>query len=157
MVFLGWGWLSQTRPIPRSSDGDKKAKVAYSNTLWNCLLVGRRCSYNQKRKDNLILPTRQWYDPSAVINDALIMHYLALPCTICTILNYHALSCTILHYLALSWTILNNLAKSCAILHNLAQSCAILHNFAPPCTILHYLALSCIMLHHVAPCCTILH
>ena len=28
-------------------------------------------------KNGLILPTGQWYAPSAVINDALIMHYLA--------------------------------------------------------------------------------
>ena len=33
-------------------------------------------------KNGHILPTGQWYAPSAVINDALIMHYLALSCTI---------------------------------------------------------------------------
>ena len=32
-------------------------------------------------KNGLILPTGQWYAPSAVINGALIMHYLAQSCT----------------------------------------------------------------------------
>ena len=60
----------------------------------------------------IILPTEQWYAPSAVINDAwygmvlhgfawysMVLHYLALSCAI---LHYLVLSCTILHYLALS-------------------------------------------------------
>ena len=51
-----------------------------------------------------MLPAGQWYASSAVINDALIMHYLAVSCTS---LHYLALSCTILHYLALSCTILH--------------------------------------------------
>ena len=46
---------------------------------------------------NCLEATGQWYAPSAVINDALIMQYIAL---LCTILHYLALSCTILHYLA---------------------------------------------------------
>ena len=74
-----------------------------------------------KIKNGHILPTGRWYPPSRVINDSLIMHYLALPCTIwnylklsCTILHNLALSCTNLHYLALSWTILHYLALSCS-------------------------------------------
>ena len=81
-------------------------------------------------KNGLILPTGQWYAPSAGVNNALIMYYLAISCTI---LQYLALSCTILHYLALS----------CTILHYLALSCTIFHYLALSCTILHYLALSC--------------
>ena len=47
-------------------------------------------------KNSHILPTGQWYAPLAVINDALIMHYLALSCII---LHYLALSCTVLQFL----------------------------------------------------------
>ena len=64
-------------------------------------------------KNSHILPTGQWYAPSAV--------------------NYSALSCTFLHSLALS----------CTMLHYLELSCTILHYLALSCTILHYLALSC--------------
>ena len=58
-------------------------------------------------KNSHILPTGQWYAPSAV--------------------NYSTLSCTILHYLALSCTILHYLALSCTISHSLVLSCTILH------------------------------
>ena len=77
--------------------------------------------YNENDiKNSDILPTGQWYAPSAV--------------------NYSALSCTILHYFTLSCT--------CTVLHSLALSCTILQNLAPSCTILHYLALSCTILHY---------
>ena len=89
-----------------------------------------------KIKNSHILPTGQWYAPSAV--------------------NYSALSCTFLHYLALSCTILYYLALSCTILHYLALSCTILHYLSLSCIFLHYLALSCTLLHYLALSCTIL-
>ena len=94
-------------------------------------------------KNGLILPTGQWYAPSTVINDAPIMHYLALSCTV---LHYLALFCTIMHYLALSYTIMRYLELSCTIMHHLTLSCTILHYLALSCTILHYHALSCTIL-----------
>ena len=30
---MGWGWLSQTRPIPRSPDGDKKSNAETAFTM----------------------------------------------------------------------------------------------------------------------------
>ena len=54
-----------------------KINICRSYILW----------FDWSNKNGLILPTGQWYALSAVINDALIMHFLAL-------------SCTILHYIA---------------------------------------------------------
>ena len=51
-------------------------------------------------KNSHILPTGQWYGPSAV--------------------NYSALSCTILHYLSLFYIILHYLALTYTILHHIA-------------------------------------
>ena len=56
-------------------------------------------------KNGLILPTGQWYDPSAVINDAwycLALHGIAL---CCTVLHGTTWYCMVWH-LALSCTIL---------------------------------------------------
>ena len=92
-------------------------------------------------KNSHILPTGQWYAPSAVNYSAqscTILHCLSLSCTI---LHYLALSCTNLHYLALSCTTLRYLALSCSILRYLALSCTILHHLALSCAILHYFAL----------------
>ena len=65
-------------------------------------------------KNSHILPTGQWYAPSAVINDALIIRYLALSITAlhclalyCTVLHRLALSCTVLHY-----TVINRVVHS---------------------------------------------
>ena len=121
-------------------------------------------------KNGLILPTGQWYAPSAVINDAgycmvlhgihgiawycMVLHGIAWYCMVlhgftryCTILHYLAGSCTILHYPALTCTILHYLEISCDILRYLALSCAILRYLALSWTNLHSLALSCTILH----------
>ena len=74
-------------------------------------------------KNGLMLPTGQWYAPSAVNYIA----YSAYPALSCTILHYLAISCTFLYYIALYCTILHYLALSCTIFHNLVLSCTILH------------------------------
>ena len=68
-----------------------------------------------------ILPTGQWYAPSAVINDAwycMVLHGIAWYCMVllgialsCIVLHYNALYCNILHYLEQSFTILHSLAR----------------------------------------------
>ena len=98
-------------------------------------------------KNGHILPTGQWYTPSAVINNAWY----------CMVLHYLALSCTNLHHLAPSCTIFHHLEPSCIILHHLAQFCTILHHVAPSCTMLHHVTQCCTMLCHVSPCCTMLN
>ena len=107
------------------------------------------CEVNMQEtygKNSNILPTGQWYAPSAV-------NYSALSCTV---LHYLALSCTILHYLALTCTILHNLAPSFTIFYHPAPFWTILQHLSPTCTILDYLALSCSILHFLALSCTIL-
>merc|ERR1711928_26230 len=107
---------------------------------WCCCITNRSgwlLELLTELKMAIILPTWQWYAPSAVINDewycmvltgislyGMVLHGIAW---YCMILHYLALPCTILHYLALSCTILHYLALSCTILHNLALSCTILH------------------------------
>ena len=58
----------------------------------------------------IILPTGQWYAPSAVLNDAwysMVFHCIAW---YCMVLHGIAWYCMALHYLALSYTILHYLA-----------------------------------------------
>ena len=104
----GWRWLINLATV--------------TNQRAHKGIVRQRTQQKNKRKNSHILPTGQWYAPSAV--------------------NYSALSCTNLHFFALSCTILHYLALSCTIMHYLAQSCTILHYLALSCTILHYLAQS---------------
>ena len=61
-------------------------------------------------KNGLILPTGQWYAPSAVINDALY--------------------CMVLH----------GIARYCIVLHGIALYCKVLHGIAWFCTVLHGIA-----------------
>ena len=61
-------------------------------------------------KNSHILPTGQWYAPSAV------------------------------SYFALSFTILHHVSPSCTILHHVEPCCTILHHVEPCCTMLHHIA-----------------
>ena len=63
-------------------------------------------------KNGLILPTWQWYAPSAVLNDA--WYCMAM----------------------------NGIALNCMILHGIAWYCMVLHGIAWYYMVLHYLALS---------------
>ena len=82
------------------------------------------------KKMAIILPTGQWYAPSAVINDA----------------GY----CMVLHCIAWYCTILYGIAWYGMVLHGVAWYCMVLHGIALSCTILLHLSPSCTMLHHVA-------
>ena len=173
--ILAWPWGKQkeTRAKDSNSVAKKRRKFIDKRKLpfWKfryiCLssmftrqctqIDHNRCScllWHHEKKNSHILPTGQWYAPSAVNYSALscpILHYLALSCTI---MHYLALSFTNLHYLALSYTILRHLALSCTIMHYHALSCTILHYLALSCTIMHYLALSCTLLHYLSISCS---
>ena len=68
----------------------------------------------------IILPTGQWYAPSAVINDAGIVWY-----------------CMVLHCIA----------KYCMVLHGIAWYCMVLHGIAWYCMVLHCIAWYIMVLH----------
>ena len=61
-------------------------------------------------KNGHILPTGQWYAPSAVINDAWY----------CMVLQGIALYCIVLH----------DIASFCMVLHGFAWYCRVLHGIA---------------------------
>ena len=61
-------------------------------------------------KNGLILPTGQWYAPSAVINDAWF--------------------CMVLHGIALYCMALDCIAWYCMVLHDIARYCMVLHGIA---------------------------
>merc|ERR1712223_2068483 len=82
-------------------------------------------------KKAIILPTGQWYAPSAVINDAWY----------CMVLHCIAWYCMVLHGIALYCMVLHGIALYCMVLHGIAWFCMVLHGIAWYCTILHYLAL----------------
>ena len=85
----------------------------------------------------LILPTGQWYAPSAVIN--------------------YAWYCKVLHGLAWYCMALHGIAWYCIVLHSIAWYCLVLHGFACYCMVLHGIALYCRVLHGIAWCCMVLH
>ena len=61
-------------------------------------MIGHGSDKKRMLKMAIILPTGQWYAPSAVINDAwycIVLHGIAW---YCMVLHYIALYCTILQY-----------------------------------------------------------
>ena len=63
-------------------------------------------------KNGHILPTGQWYAPSAVINDAWYWY------------------CMVLHCIALYCIVLHGIAWYCMVLHDIAWYCMVLHGTA---------------------------
>ena len=63
-----------------------------------------------QEKMAIILPTGQWYAPSAVINDAWY--------------------CMVLHGIALYCVELHGIACYCIVLHGIALYCMVLHSIA---------------------------
>ena len=61
-------------------------------------------------KNGLILPTGQWYAPSAIITDAWY--------------------CMVLHGIALYCMVLYGIAWYCMVLHGIALYCMVLHGIA---------------------------
>ena len=71
----------------------------------------------------IILPTGQWYAPSAVINDACIAWY-----------------CIVLHIIAWYSMVLHGFAWYCMVAHGIAWYCMVLHGIALYCVVLHGIA-----------------
>merc|ERR1712214_113918 len=65
----------------------------------------------------IILPTGQWYAPSAVISDAWY--------------------CMVFHGIALYCIVLHDIAWYCMVLHGIEWYCIILHGIAWYCMVLH--------------------
>ena len=76
--------------------------------------------YSTGSKNGLILPTGQWYAPSAVINDAWY----------CMVLDGIALYCIVLHGIAWYCIVLHGIAWYCMVLHGIAWYCMVLHGIA---------------------------
>ena len=73
-----------------------------------------------KIKMGIILPTGQWYAPSAVINDTWY----------CMVLHGTALYCIVLHGIAWYCMVLHGIAWYCIVLHGIAWYCMVLHCIA---------------------------
>ena len=80
----------------------------------HCTLRYKHIRYNIhvicSSKMAIILPTGQWYAPSAVINDAWY--------------------CMVLHGIALYYIVLHGIAWYCMVLHGIAWYCMVLHCIA---------------------------
>ena len=74
----------------------------------------------QQIKNSHILPTGQWYAPSAVIQ--------------------HAGYCMVLHSIAWYCIVLHGIAGYCMVLHGIAWYCMVLHGIARYCLVLHGIA-----------------
>ena len=71
-------------------------------------------------KNGLILPTGQWYAPSAVINDAgycMVLHGIAWYCIVLHGISWY---CLILHGIAWYAMVLQDIAWYCMVLHGIA-------------------------------------
>ena len=68
-------------------------------------------------KNGHVLPTGQWYAPSAIINDAWY----------CRVLHSIALYCMVVHGIALHCIALPGIACNCMILLGSALYCILLH------------------------------
>merc|ERR1712143_156700 len=75
----------------------------------------------------IILPTGQWYAPSAVTNDAWY----------CMVLQGIALYCIVLHCIAWCCMVLHGIAWYCMVLHGIAWYCMVLHEIAWYCMVWH--------------------
>ena len=95
----------------------------------------------------IILPTGQWYAPSAVINDAWY----------CMVLPGIALYRIVLHGIAWYCMVLHGIAWYCMVLHCIAWYCRVLHGIAWYCMVLHGIAWYCMILQGIAWYYTILH
>ena len=72
------------------------------------------------KKNSHILPTGQWYAPSAIINDAwysMVLHCIAL---YCMVLLGIALYCMVLHIIAWYCIVLHGIAWYCMVLYGIA-------------------------------------
>ena len=81
-------------------------------------------------KNGLILPTGQWYAPSAVINDAcycMVLHGIAL---YCMVLHGNALYCRVLHDMSWCYVVLHGIALYCMVRNGTAWYCMVLHVIA---------------------------
>ena len=92
------------------------------------------------KKMAIILPTGQWYAPSAVFN---VPWY-------CMVLHGIAWYCMVLHCIAWYYMILHGIACHCIVLHGIAWYCMVLHCIAWYCMVLHGIAWYCIVLHGIA-------
>ena len=78
----------------------------------------------------VILPTGQWYTPSAVINDAWYCRVLQGIAWYCMALHDIAWYCMVWHGFAWYCMVLHGIAWYCMILHCIAWYCMVLHGFA---------------------------
>ena len=88
-------------------------------------------------KNSHILPTEQWYAPSAVIN---VPWY-------CMVLHGIAWYCMVLHCIAWYCMVLHDIAWYCMVLHGIAWFCTVLHGTTWYCMVLHGIACYCMLLH----------
>ena len=78
---------------------------------------------NYAIKMAIILPTGQWYAPSAVINDkwyGMVLHGIAWYCMVFIVLHSIAWYCMVLHCIALYCMVLHGIAMYCMVLHGIA-------------------------------------
>ena len=117
---------SQLPPFPqRQTGGFEVAHIA-----WPPIII----------KMAIILPTGQWYAPSAVINDAWY----------CMVLHGIALSCIALHGIAWYCMVLHGIAWYCMVLHGIAWYCMVLHGIEWYCMVLHCIEWYCMVLNVIA-------
>ena len=108
-----------------------------------------------ENKNSHILPTGQWYAPSAVIHYArycMVLHGISWYCMI-----FHCIAwyCMIMHCIALYCMALHGIAWYCIVLHGIAWYIIVLHCIAWYCVVLHSIAWYCMVLHGIAWYCMV--
>ena len=88
----------------------------------------------------IILPTGQWYAPSAVVNDAWYCMVLSGIPWYCMVLYCIAWCCMVLHNIAWHHMVLHGIAWYCMAWHGIALYYKVLHGIAWYCMVLHGIA-----------------
>ena len=83
-------------------------------------LKGSMITMRMRIKMAIILPTGQWYAPSAVINDAWY----------CMVFHGIELYCIVLHGIEWCRMVLHGILWYCMVLHGIALYCMVLHGIA---------------------------
>ena len=98
---------------------DKKVEVLSKDmkvgriSLVECLSGNKQVErYLESYKNGLILPTGQWYAPSAVINGTwycMVLHGIAWYCIVLHGIAWYCRYCLVLHGIALSYMVLHGI------------------------------------------------
>ena len=129
-LVLHWSTFGKAGSFPLMRGGIKCWRECKANERRGLLFSHYTCGEQLDNKNSHILPTGQWYAPSAVNNDAWY--------------------CMEFHGIGLYWIVLHGIALYCMVLHGIAWFYMVLHYLAWYCIVLHGIAWYCLLLHDIS-------